>query len=278
MNIAISIDSKYVMPAIVMLTSLFENNKFENIRVYILYSHLNKKDKFKIINHISRYKQKVFFKKVNSNIFKDFPMGGQFKEENYYRLLIWEAFPSTLERILYLDTDIIVKGCLERFYYQNLDDYYFIVCEDTGNASRTRHKKQILSLKMKYFNSGVMIYNLKISNKLIIRKNIFEYVKKNRNKIFYADQDILNALFYNKVKFVDCKVYNFLVATIKGKKFNTKKTKIFHYAGIKPWNYKYIGKLDNLFWRYAWKAGYKLEYFKYKVLNSIYRIIQQVIN
>lgn len=258
------------MPAIVMLTSLFENNKFENIKVYILYSKLSIKEKTRLLKHINKYKQKVVFKKIDPDIFKNFPILGKFKKENYYRLLIWEILPNKLERALYLDSDIIVNKSLKKFYYQDLENYYFIACEDKENASKESHKRLTLPLNRKYFNSGVILYNLKINNKSTIKSDIFKWVRKNSNKICYVDQDVLNALFYDKVKFDDYNLFNLFVQEYKIP--DLKETKIYHYVGrYKPWNYSYTGKLDSLFWSYAKKSGYNFQYLKYKLLNYIYR-------
>lgn len=276
MNIAICINSKYIMAAVTMLTSLFENNSTENIDIYVLYSKLEVKDKIKLVNCVYKYKQQIIFKKVNPRIFKGVPLGNEnrFTIENYYRILIWNLLPESLERILYLDVDIIIKKSIKDFYYRKIENYPFLVCEYIDNRKNYVKilKRLDIPLYKKYFNSGVMLYNLQYLRKYIKVKDILDYIKRNKNKIKWVDQDVLNALFYEKVKFENGKLYN---CTLSPKKYNKdvvyRRAKVLHYTGAKPWKYSYTGKFAGVFWGYAWKAGYKANFIEYKVANSVYR-------
>lgn len=284
-NIAVSINSKYVIPAIVMFTSLFENNKFESINIYVLYSSLSLKDKYKISKCIKRYNQYIFFRKINDNIFKGYPLGYHFTKEIYYRLLLHNILPKNLDRVLYLDVDIVINGSIKKFYWQNFGyqtkwgnkENFFIVCKSCA-VNKEMCKRLNIPLHMKYFCSGVMIYNLQKLREEVKLEYIFKHIENIKNKLIYPDQDILNSLFYNKVKFENYKVYGVLVSRLNKEDLYYKKAKIFHYIGsYKPWNFKYVGMLGDLWWKYALKSTmgggiYKLLYYKYKVFNLIYRV------
>lgn len=58
---------------------------------------------------------------INKNLFKEFPDIGRISKEAYYRLLVTELLPKNIERALYLDTDILIRGNLKDLYNINLD-------------------------------------------------------------------------------------------------------------------------------------------------------------
>lgn len=89
-----------------------------------------------------------------------------------------------------------------------------------------------------YFNSGILLINLKNINLNI------DFVKESMRLLSeyekFSDQDVLNTLLKDKVKFID-KKYNFLINLQKSpdeklaKQIKTKA--ILHFAGyLKPWN------------------------------------------
>ena len=56
---------------------------------------------------------------------QEVPLSKQYgKPELYYRLLAPYLLPEEMERILYLDADIIINGSLREFYQQSIDGAY----------------------------------------------------------------------------------------------------------------------------------------------------------
>lgn len=278
MNILISTNSNYLMPTVVMLESLFENNKGK-IKVYMLYSNLSKSE-ISTINELisSKFNGELILLKVDKSIFKDAPIISRFSEEIYYRLLAQDILPRAIERVLYLDVDIIINKSLEEFYNQSFDDKYLVVCEGIGMSKRDikTYKNLDIPLEEKYFNSGVILYNLKKMREDFSTNMFFDYIKEKKEVLTMPDQDVLNGLLYDKVKYNDYKIYNYGIIHVKSrddKKFLKENTAIIHYIGaMKPWNYRYILYADDLFWKYANNTEYKKIYKYYKFSNSIYRL------
>ena len=48
----------------------------------------------------------------------------------YFRIFAHVLLPESIDRILYLDADIIVKNDITSFYAQDFEDKYMIVNED----------------------------------------------------------------------------------------------------------------------------------------------------
>ena len=120
LNILFSCNEQYAVPLTVSITSIFENNKDSKITVYVLYSTLLDNQKKNLDTLAQQYNQNIILIQVESFFFKD-SLELRWSKETYYRLLINELLPSDLERLLYLDCDIIINNDISKLYNINLD-------------------------------------------------------------------------------------------------------------------------------------------------------------
>lgn len=178
----------------------------------------------------------------------------------YYRLRIPEVLPENLQKALYLDGDIIVEQDLKELWDTDISNYVLGVVEDVeGIDSRDR-----LGLPNKYFNAGVLLLNLEKLRKTDLLKGSVSYLGKNRNRIIYQDQDILNGLFNTQYKDLPLKwnVNSHMYFRIKKKHTYTDNDAkvvrtnpgIIHFTGseIKPWNQnKLTHPLADEYWKYS---------------------------
>ncbi|MDY2952276.1 MAG: glycosyltransferase, partial [Erysipelotrichaceae bacterium] len=76
----------------------------------MLHHDLSNDDKNNLINS---FKSQTFrFIEIDENEFKDFPISSRYPLEIYYRLFAPLLLPNSLDRILYLDVDIVVINSL----------------------------------------------------------------------------------------------------------------------------------------------------------------------
>ena len=146
-----------------------------------------------------------------------------------------ELFPD-LDKILYLDSDILVFKDLSALYEQDIQNVYAGVVSDYPTSVTRR--KDVLGLKT-YFNAGVMVLNLKkMRQDKILEKLIQNYVFLDKeNKLFWADQDVLNYTFKDHVKFLSEKYNQQGIALTEDKALNMH---ILHYTSYKPWGNKMV--------------------------------------
>ena len=99
----------------------------------------------------------------------------------------------------------------------------------------------------RYFNAGVLLFDLKKCRELTSEKEAVELL--NRRKWMYNDQDVLNMLFSDSLYLLDIK-WNYTVNIESGmnfrdpavtklmKSFRRSEYGIIHYSGkAKPWSY-----------------------------------------
>lgn len=260
MNILLAFNSNYYMPALVLLKSLLVNNQWcKEIQIYVLYAQLKPEE-------IQRFSQiaeesgiaKAIFLPVGTDTFKDAPLHLKWiSRETYYRLLAQEMLPESVERVLYLDVDMIVMGSLEEFYHQDFGGKLLVACSRYGPGWVDPKRLEQLTLPRDtiYFNAGTLLYDLAGQRREIDPNILYEYPALFYKQLKYGDQDVLNAVFYGLTKFADWRIYNCFDNNITRQRQEDRvrrSCKIFHYNGRgKPWTERYWGRMAWLFWDYA---------------------------
>lgn len=277
MNILIAINDKYFEPVVIMLNSLYKNNS-EYLDIYLLYSSLTKRNIDKLDKIVKeKFKGSLYPIYVDSKIFENSPLGNHFTVEIYFRIIAPKLLPEKLDRVLWLDADMIILNRINDFYSQDFEEKLLIVspdcCENTNIEYASKTKERLnLSQKHIYFNSGLILYNLKEIRKGLDYYTDVKIIESNKENLKMPDQDILNILYSNKVKYADNSLYNVQIRWDSEVDYNIiqGKAKIIHYIGrIKPWNLRWKNKTNNLFWNYS--IGLKGYYKKrlYMVLNPL---------
>lgn len=245
-----------------MLTSLFVNNPGEIFHIYLMHSSLKEDEVALIDAYISSFCGKLFEVKIEDKYFQNAPVVLHYTKEMYYRLLAYKFLPRELDRILYLDPDILVINPVAEFYNTPLDGYLYAAAYHDVLAVTEINRIRLYPYEISaYFNSGVLLMNLDLQRKLIKEEAIYRFVEKNRTKLIMPDQDIINALYAKQIKCVDEKLYNYDVRYYKYYKIMTnnicdmdyilRKTVFLHFCGKKkPWNKGYSGQFHALYKHY----------------------------
>jgi len=110
MNIICASDDNYAQHMGVMLVSLLENNKRNDSSIFIVDGNISDKNKKALRKVSTKYDRPFTFLKPDFTLFKDVLTDSHITEAAYYRLSVAELLPSNIERVLYLDSDLIVCG------------------------------------------------------------------------------------------------------------------------------------------------------------------------
>ncbi len=247
MNILISVDSAYLEHAKTMLYSLRLHNQGE-ITVYLLNYRLTDEEiaSFKTYLH-KKCRMNLEVITVPPELFQGFPIE-RFSIEMYYRILAQFLLPPSVDRVLWLDADIIVRKDITAFYKQDFENHAYVVCPDVADTlDWFKQVKETLLLPQEYvyFNSGVMLMNLSWLRENTSAESLLAHAQAMVDKLQFPDQDILNTYYKDHVKYADWKRYNYQTIYVKRiEKEELKNIAILHYCvKIKPWM---CGCADNL--------------------------------
>lgn len=174
-----------------------------------------------------------------------------------------DMFPD-LDKVLYLDGDILVRADLAPLCDTVLDDscYAAVVKDMKPNLTQPTHMEKINAPhNCSYFNSGVMLLNLKKLRSDNMREKLMDY-RINGTNIF-MDQDAFNVCFDGKVTFLPF-AYNCMTSAIGV--FSADDIEKFYGSSIgsrgsdavilhmcskyKPWNYSNIPFADEWYHYY----------------------------
>lgn len=112
-HIVFGIDDDFIRPLGVLMTSIIENNKNENIEFHIISKYISKENRriikqFAIENDIN-----INIYIIDETIFNDLPTTSYITKAMYNRFLIPLILKDVTDRVLYLDADIVCLNSIK---------------------------------------------------------------------------------------------------------------------------------------------------------------------
>ena len=259
MNILCCLNDKYFYPMITMISSIRKFNK-DKLNLFIITSDFSKKYEKKLFKFCStrNIEMKIFHQ--NSN---EYTIGNShYSIDMYFRIFAFSILPENVEKVLYLDADLIFQDNISNLYNVGLNDRLIAVIRDKDYNSDYLHEhKNKLNIKHDYFNSGVILFDLKNIRNKLTESNITKVIEENNDKIMYPDQDILNILYEeDEILFLD-KKFNYQLQYKD--KLDIDNATIIHYVGwIKPWTHLKLSNHEAKYWDIFKDTKMPMHYFK----------------
>ena len=207
-HIAMITDTNYVAPTLVAIKSMFFN-KPKNIayKIYIITTDLAAEDITKLQN-LQCYGLDIQI--INcQNLIAQYLTLQQHRHVSHAALLKFflPEILSSIDKVLYIDSDVLVQDSLEPLYETNIQNYYAAVVRDTLSVLGREYMQSVGINNQYYFNSGVLLLNLqKMREDSISQKLVVFRTQKEQN---FMDQDAFNGVIGHQVRYVSYK-YNFL--------------------------------------------------------------------
>lgn len=264
MNILVTLDRHYLPPLRVMLTSLLLNHPQTPLSIYVAADGFADGDWAQLRALCGRFGAQVIPVPIDPAWFAGAPTIRYYSRAMYYRLLAAQMLPETLERILYLDPDLLITGSLLPLYDTDMGDCLYaaaihhVLDSITGPVNRIRLSAYETE---GYYNSGVLLMNLPLIRRDVRAQDIFDYVRQNRARLVLPDQDILNGLYGERILPVDEIRFNYdarryrqyLLASQGALTMDRvmAHTAVLHFCGKrKPWKKDYTGRFAALYQHY----------------------------
>ena len=200
-----SADENYAMPMAAMLCSLLANLKTSvQLIISILDGGIHSSTKRKIVQSLQHQtiEAQIDWLQPNHALLQDLPLHRHLTLAAYYRLLIPEAMSTSFDKAIYLDCDMIVQGDVAELWQLDVGENYVLAVQDDyqpfissrGGCGLRNYQELGLNPNQKYFNSGLLIMNLKKWREDDIGRKVLEFSRQNWAYILNADQDGLNAI------------------------------------------------------------------------------------
>lgn len=195
-NICIASDNNYA-PLIATTIASTCSNTSRFIKYYCLESNISDFNKRMIDTLHEKFKNfEIEYITIDKQLIQNFACklstSGHISADTYSRLYIPNIF-SNMEKMIYLDVDLIVTGDIGDLYDIDLGRYSIgAVAADYGVDKSQWYNNMEMSCTHHYFNAGVLLLN----PKELYASHFLEKISKIANKyskyIVLGDQDLLN--------------------------------------------------------------------------------------
>lgn len=264
-NICYITDNNYIIPTMTSIISILKNcNSCGNIFVL---SDCLKQGAIKQFENLSNKKFKIIARNIENPTSKIETHHKYVSNCAMIKFLLPDIF-NDIDKILYIDGDTLILQDLSELFYIDTTDTYAAVVKDMDAMLGPCHHHKKFNFD-NYFNSGMMLLNLKKMRDDNIQEQLIKNKCEDKFKVF-MDQDALNKTFNQNVIFISPK-YNLMKANLKFteerisqfydldiRKIRNiiKKPTILHLTNIiKPWNsifavefniwFSYLKKIPN---------------------------------
>ena len=255
-----AVDNGYIPFLAVALQSLIENSSRKNTYIIkVLYTDITKENQEKI----KKYEQEnVSIEFVDLNYYIDgikdkLYTRDYYSKTTYFRLFIPELYPQ-YDKVLYLDSDIVVLDDIANLFNVNIGDNLIAAAPDdviTTIEVFQNYVEKVVGVNSsdRYFNAGILVMNLDELRKFKFQEKFIYSLSMIRFSVA-QDQDYLNRLCKGRVYLLD-NVWDRM--PIGGDVVPRDELKIIHYnLAFKPWHFE-----DILYKEYFWEYAQKTEYF-----------------
>lgn len=292
-DIAMCFDENIARQVCVVIKSIM-CNKEKDDSIYRIHCITNAKAHMLIVEYLEDllgiYRNHLC---VEFYILKNNPFEGAYEIRNittasYYRFLLAE-FLLDIDKVLYLDVDVLVLGDLKELFQKELNELYLCGVKTEINLKRNwqQARKEFMPEKFEvcrgqYINAGVLLMNLKEIRKSDI---VSRWKEMSQVKFHYQDQDIINLTCFSKIGFLPLKYNMFLGQSIVNKEQlieervyskseiedATRTPVIVHFAGSKPWN-SFVHNSNDMakeWWKYVLDDSVLFSWFKDDIVKCM---------
>lgn len=257
-----ALDENYLPQLRVLLTSIAVNNPGERFELYVMHSGLPESGLERLAEWSAKRGWAFSPVTVDEALFEGAPVTSTYQQEMYYRLLAGRLLPENVDRVLYLDPDILVINPLRALWETDLRGNMFAAAAHTGKTELANNVNRLrLGTDHDYYNSGVLLMDLAACRREISTGELFDFVREHRRELVMPDQDLLNAMYGDSVLPVDDAVWNYDARNYnnymlrssgeQNSRWVMQNTSILHFCGkAKPWKPNYIYRFGVLYQHY----------------------------
>lgn len=299
-EIVICTDDNYVMPSGVLLTSILMNSECPaSVRIHLISERR--------LSDASRYSLDKIIEKYHSNIvYYNFPVSthnlpchekwqsDHISVTAYMRLFIVDILPKDINKVIYLDCDVICRHDLSELWNEDIDEYAIGCCKE-GNDDFGFYNNIKLEFELSYFNSGVQLINLSYWREKNVLRRCIDFAMEFPERCVWYDQDILNSVLRREKKLLHRK-YNVSSSLLeKNRKLlwtdfdevalALEDPVLIHFSGSsKPWNtisddhpYRQVFRFYQFHTEWAKTMGKNMIIARWKFLRRIKRTLLSLV-
>jgi lipopolysaccharide biosynthesis glycosyltransferase len=261
--VACAADGHYALPLAVMLSSAgFHAGPGTSVEAYVLDDGLGGEDRAKVAASLPE-QVRLHWRRPPSGL-PGVPVWGRMSGTTYHKLTLAEWLPAELDRVLWLDCDLLVLADLSRLWRIPQKGCVTLAAQDlrvplvSARFGVAAWRELGLPAGAKYFNAGVMVIDLARWREREVGRRSLEYVRAHADRIYFWDQEALNAVLAGAWSELEPH-WNWHPALdhLPGRRADARARepaapRIVHFSGnLKPWEFAGRGPHWKLYERYV---------------------------
>ncbi len=199
LTIASTIDRRYLQPLVVTVASLVEHLPTGTpVRLFVLHDGLTAAD----LRHLEAF---VHVEAIAPPLDRlaGLPVRRPFTREAYFPLLLPDVLPTALDRVLFLDADLLVLDDLTPLWTVDLEGAPVAAVADgaiplvSSPRGLAAYRALGIPAAAPYFNAGVMLMDLGAWRREAVTPRAIEFLRSAR-RVDFLHQEALNAVLWNR--------------------------------------------------------------------------------
>lgn len=276
-SIVVASDNHYAVMLAAFIKSIEENHiTDERLDFYILDDKISADIKNKINASINKAVTNLIWLKTSVIVPHDISIPVDHTAmpfTTYYRLFAPGIVPEKVDRLIYLDVDMIVLEDISKLWNINIEDKLFAAVQDwqlTVSCSWggiPNYEQLGIPADTEYFNAGLLVIDTKKWRRENVTRRVIEFMNTNMKFVNFADQYGLNGLLYSQWYRLDPR-WNWFA------QFDNDNPFIIHFLDIKPIfkNYRSKPEFKELFYKYLRLTAFH----DYKPISNYNRVLKKV--
>jgi len=265
-NIVTTCDNAYVQHTAVFLKSLLDRNPDIKCRIFILvpnnFIHL-----VSLERNLGRFGKSLELVNTDLSEALSLKISDHVTIATYFRLLLDRLLPGDIDRIIYMDSDVLVTGPLASLWATDLENYAVAATIDSVvDRDPSVREKVGLAPTSHYFNAGVLLIDLCRWRNEELGERALAFAIEHPELITWWDQCALNHVLRGRFKQL-ANEWNFQTAHLRWSKDGMctadslrelDAAKIIHFTGdLKPWHDLSAHPMKWLYWKYLRETDWR---------------------
>jgi lipopolysaccharide biosynthesis glycosyltransferase len=221
-NIVLAVDHAFCMPLSVAIRSVLRHLKENSsVTVWILHHRVPEAAITRVNDSLADLLKasKIHWLPISADMLSDATVDGHVSIVTYFRILIGRYLPSDVQRVIYLDCDVLVRKDISRLFSCDLEGKTVGAVQDSAspfldakkvhiikhaairNLAATRpipnYQHQNLLATAPYFNAGILLIDLKRWREQQVEESLLQCIRQHQSEMIWWDQYALNVVLYN---------------------------------------------------------------------------------
>lgn len=225
-DVAVAADDAFAMPMAVTIRSVLDGaDPSVRFRFHVLDGGLSPRSRERLARSAEDPRAQLVWTQPNLEALGSLPVTGHVSAAAYVRLLLQHSLPEDLDRVIYLDSDLLVLDDLSKLWREPWEDFACLAVPDVGapwldaDHATEAHGRCIDHLASRrpvpnyrqfgfrpgdpYLNSGVLVANLREWRRMDLCALALRCISDNREFVTYWDQYALNVVLHGRWRPLD---------------------------------------------------------------------------